>query len=389
MRIAFISYEYPPETAIGGIGTYVLQISQMLQKKNIEVHVFCGSHTANSFNIEPTGVSIHRVLCNSRKDLRKKIIPVIKKVHALTPLSIIEMAEYGAEGLYIKKEFPDIPLIVKLHTPQYLVKKINTHYRQNEFKFRLKRMLGIKYNYLNDNEYRAAVTADEIITPSVSLGKIIHNDWKIPNDKIRHLPNPYILNPELLAIPAEGKNLRFGYFGRMEIRKGIINLTAAIPIILKKLPQAECWFIGADSAGPHGEKSMKAFMKNEFKEVISRVKFIDQVSLSEIPKIMRELDVCVYPSIWENFPNVCLEAMTAARGIVASNCGGMVDMLQDIEGGVLINPDKTEEIVSSIIQLLSNNEQRIAMGKRSREKIIQYYSSKLIDEIIEYYKSKI
>lgn len=388
MRVAFISYEFPPDTGIGGIGTYVFQLSQLLVPKNIEVHVFCGSVLSNDSDSIFNGVHVHRLQCPSREEFRKKIIPVIKKIHGATPLSIIEAPEYSAESLYVKDTFPDIPLIVKLHTPQYLLKTLNKYYRKNELKYKLKKFAGIRYNYKKDVEYLAAIQADGIITPSVSLGEIVSKDWNILQSSIQHLPNPYIPNQQLLNISSKSNNMRFGFLGRMEIRKGIVNLTKAIPLILQKIPEAQCWLIGADSTGPYGEKSMKAIMKKAFAGFEDRVKFIEHVPLTDIPGIMAQLNVCVYPSLWENFPNVCLEAMTAARGIVASANGGMADMLLDINGGILIDPHQPEAIAEAVISLLSDNKLRAEMGERSREKVINYYSSKVVDDAIAYYKSK-
>lgn len=102
---------------------------------------------------------------------------------------------------------------------------------------------------------------------------------------------------------------------------------------------------------------------------------------------MEQIDVCVYPSLWENFPNVCLEAMTAGRGIVGSREGGMKDMLEDINGGMLVDPLSVDHIVSATAYLLQNPALRQEMGERARNKIITYYATSVLDETINYYQN--
>ncbi len=385
MRIAFVSYEFPPDTAIGGIGTYVVQICQLLRERNIAVDVFCGSHLREGSTKIFNGVDVHYIKCDSREMFNLHVTQKIREINGKTPISLLEASEYGTKGLVLKEEFPEIPLVVKLHTAAFLIKKLNNYYRAGQFKYRLKRLLNIKYDYEKDNEYLFTLKADAISSPSTSLKEITEHTWHIPPQKIHHVPNPFTPNPDFLAIPSNTENNRFGYFGRLETRKGVFNLGKAIPLILQSVENSECWLIGADSRGPHGEKSMKKVLQKLIKGYEHRVKFINHVPLNEIPTLMSQLDVCIYPSLWENFPNVCLEAMTAARGIVASREGGMYDMLKDIDGGILIDPHKVEEIAGAAVELLKDPERRREMGDRARNKILTYYAPKIMDETISFY----
>ena len=100
MRIVFVSYEYPPDTGFGGIGTYVYQISHVLSKREIDVQVVCGTFDPNITKIENEGfLTIHRVQCNSRKDFSRLVPDILKKIHDQKKIDLIEAPDYGAESL--------------------------------------------------------------------------------------------------------------------------------------------------------------------------------------------------------------------------------------------------------------------------------------------------
>ena len=100
-------------------------------------------------------------------------------------------------------------------------------------------------------------------------------------------------------------------------------------------------------------------------------------------KLLNAVDICIFPSLWENFPNVCLEAMAAGKAIIGSQSGGMADMLEDAESGFLIDPQDIQSMAQRIGQLIENPELRIQMGKKAREKVLQAYSAKTIGQMTE------
>jgi glycosyltransferase involved in cell wall biosynthesis len=111
------------------------------------------------------------------------------------------------------------------------------------------------------------------------------------------------------------------------------------------------------------------------------------VSLFKIPEYLAQAGICIFPSLWENFPNVCLEAMSAGRAVIGSKNGGMHDMLSSINNNWLIDPNKVTDIAEAIIYLLENDNERMVYGERCRDKILQFYSRQLVEEIIPFYKS--
>jgi glycosyltransferase involved in cell wall biosynthesis len=388
MRIAFVSYEYPPDTGIGGIATYVFQVASLLSARSIYVDVICGSGTRNGSERVNDFLNVHRIQCNKREAFREMAPAFLKELHQKNKIDIVEAPEFGAEGLFIKDHLPGVPLVIKLHTPSFLIKELNDQYYNAMPLRKIALRFKKRYRFTGDLEYQAILKADHILSPSLSLGDLIANRWNLDRKRIIHAPNPYMPNPSFLSIPLSENTTNVLYLGRLETRKGVQEFAKAIPLIIKQKPDVHFTFLGKDSPGPLRETSMKAVItKHAGKDASTRITFIDQVPLQEIPVHMSTAAVCVFPSIWENFPNVCLEAMSAARGIVASMRGGMHDMLHDIKGGILVDPFDKTQMAGAVTALLNDPKKRNEMAERSRNKIINYYSSSLVDDLVSLYRS--
>jgi len=104
------------------------------------------------------------------------------------------------------------------------------------------------------------------------------------------------------------------------------------------------------------------------------VEFTGPVALDNVPDVLATTDICVFPSIWDNFPNVCLESMAAARGIVGSSAGGMADMLDFGRVGRIIPPRSSRKIAQAVIELLKDPELRMKLGQMARDRLLKEYN---------------
>ena len=382
MRLAYVSYEYPPDTAFGGIGTYVY-ITRAMRRMGYEVEVFSAGTSRESLHeIFEEGIIVHRVHCAKRKQFPSAIAPVFAARHQQQAFDLIESPEFDADGRVIREQFPHLPMAVKFHTPKFLVRELNNSVKKPGW---LKRLFTGSYKKMDDAEYRLALAADDLSAPSLSLRSIIAERWEIDKSLIRHHPYIFLPNETFLRIPVTTLSRTVTFTGRLETRKGVLALAQAIPEVLQKHPDVTFRFIGKPDPGPNGQP-MDVYLKAKLAPFAANIRFIPRVPPDQIPLLLAETDICVYPSLWENFPNVCLEAMSAARGIVASRNGGMEDMLEDIKGGILIDPKKPGEIAKGICYLLENPEERQAMGQRCRDKILTYYAGSLLKETAETYR---
>src|SRR5262245_7138891 len=97
MKIAFISYEYPPDTAYGGIATYVEQAAQMLQRRGHYVEVFTGS-PARSGTVSQDGLLVHRVQVATQASFTLPIGQVFSERHTLVQFDVLEGPEFYADA---------------------------------------------------------------------------------------------------------------------------------------------------------------------------------------------------------------------------------------------------------------------------------------------------
>lgn len=393
LRIAYISFEYPPDSAFGGIATYVAQVSNLMVSRGHNVEVFCSSpHRLISEQVD--GLLVHRIPCIERIDFHSQILPIFTERHETEAFDLVESPEYFGDGYAVKKKYPSLPLVVKLHTPQFLIHEMTYSYVTP---FAKARYMGgglirgkvskpfWKWNKKeNDIDYQITKVADQVHTPSVSLGKIVAERWNI-SKPIFNVPYPFIPNKDFLNIPIgvnDPERKVFTFVGRLEIRKGLVQLVPAAAIVLNKIPNARFKIVGASLESHISGLSMKDFILRELKDYIDRIEFMS-VQAHQIPGVLADSDVCVYPSVWENFPNVCLEAMSAGKAIVGSREGGMKDMLQNPMAGLLINPSKSSEIAAAIITLLHNPDLRVKLGVAARNKILTAYNNDRIGTLME------
>ena len=391
MKIAFISFEFPPDTAIGGIATYVEHAAKLMAGKGHKVEVFSSSPFRESLNeYFSENILVHRIRTIDRDNFCKQILPAFTQRHKLVNFDLAESPEYSYEGIEIKKAFPDLPMIVRFHTPSFWVKHLNKKFITGSFKEKLKKALGIKqYKKENDKEYLFSLMANGWVVPCTDMKNILVEHWGFDADKIEIIPNPFLPSDDLLAIPDETHSNTVTFIGRLEVRKGVTQLAAAIPVVLEQKPEVRFCFVGKPNHAPDKKRMMDVYLKELLKPFEKNIQFIPHVPKEQISRLLAQTDICVFPSYWELFGYVCTEAMAAARGIVAGNKGGMKDMLEDINGGILVDPQSPDEIAGGILFLLNNPAERIAMGRRSRAKAINYYGKEVPGLIEKYYLGKI
>ncbi len=88
----------------------------------------------------------------------------------------------------------------------------------------------------------------------------------------------------------------------------------------------------------------------------------------DVPELLRRMEVCCLTSKSEGMPNVVLEAMAAARPVVATRVGGVPELIEDGDGGALIEPGDVRGFAAAVSRLLAEPELARRMGRRGRER---------------------
>ncbi|MBA2748666.1 MAG: glycosyltransferase family 4 protein [Tatlockia sp.] len=383
MKIAFISYQYPPDTADGGISTYVKQASNMLQVRGNQVEVFAASRQRSGTETQPNGVVVHRIRNEKlHTDFAKLIAQIFANRHNEIGFDVLEGPDYWADARLAVQLVPEIPLVVKLHTPDVLSRQL--------VKFNLRKALRRKLdfyiggiNLFVDMEGVHALAADEIAAPSQSIADKLIKLWGLEPEKVHIFPLPYSPSAESLTIPLNTLTNTVSFIGTLEIRKGVIDLAKAIPLILAKQPQTKFRFVGAFAASPNPKQNMFEYLQDLLQPYLKSIEFTGKLPPEQIPSALSATDICVFPSLWESFGYVCLEAMAAGRAIVGSSAGGMAEMLNSDKVGRLVPPKSPEKIAQAVLELLTAPQLRQQLGYAARARVIEQYNIERIGSLQE------
>lgn len=396
MRIAFISFEYPPDTADGGIATYIYQASRMLADRGHSVEVFCGSRERTG-PCQEGPILVHRLQADHERGFSRgtgfagEIADVFAERHAAAPFDVLEGPEWRADAYYAVRQVPDIPLVLKLHTPTYILMRISrppfgsrVHLSQTKQNFLTTLRGGQHFGQAEDAAERLhAKDADEIAAPSQAIGEELVRTWHLDPALVSHVPLPYTPVPDLLNIPAETDTGTVTFLGRLEMRKGVIDLAEAIPLVLREHPQTTFRFVGRARGSPRYDMNMRQYLEQKLSSSLASVEFHNPVPLAGVPQVLSETDICVFPSVWESYGFVCLEAMAAARGVIGSSAGGMAELLGGGEVGLLVPPHRPSKIADAICALLSDPARRKTLGQMARGRTLREYNPDRIGALQE------
>lgn len=393
MNIALISYEFPGEQYVGGIGTYMGQMAKLLSKRGHHVEVFCGGLKHYS-TYHKEGITIHPVHCKDQTNFREKVLPVFQERVLQQSFDIIEAAESSANSLLIRGKCPEIPHVIKLHCPAFWFQKLN---RNASLLARIRIRLGGlrrgiwqkkaygKYLKEDDPDFQMARLCPYIIYPSHAIKEIILQYWGLHQASFLHIPNPYLPSPAYLNIPIKyttRQSPAITFIGRLEKGKGLVELGAAMKYIFRKFPKATLTFAGAIKASPKSGQNMQQYLEHKLSNHSSQLNFLGHLKLEAMPALLSRTDIIVIPSHWDNFPTVCLEAMSAGRAIVGSQHGGMSELLAE-NCGLLVNPFQPKSMAKAIEKLILHPDLRTVLGQNARAKVLSQYNEETIGRMTE------
>lgn len=145
--------------------------------------------------------------------------------------------------------------------------------------------------------------------------------------------------------------------------KGIRFLITAARRVLARYPEARFVIVGE---GPH---------RSELEELVSRANLSARVSFvgrhDDVRRILGAFDLFVLPSVKEGLPYAVLEAMAAARPIVATRVGGIPEIIMHGRSGLLVPPGEAEPLAEAIISLLADPQDARQMGEEARKSIMR------------------
>jgi len=168
---------------------------------------------------------------------------------------------------------------------------------------------------------------------------------------------------ELANVLNDSPAIVVGYFARMDNFKGHKYLIEAISEVSKSIPNIKLILAGD---GPY-KNSMENLSRRLGIE--KKVLFPGKISHKSVYKLLKRVNIYAFPSLGELFPFAILEAMAAGKPIVATNVGGVGEVIKNEENGLLVSPRSSYELAEGIKLLASNPVEAEEMGKKCRNLI--------------------
>lgn len=202
-----------------------------------------------------------------------------------------------------------------------------------------------------------------VIRGAVKTGRMIAIPNGIDTNKFYFSSSERDRTRKDLAV--EEKNILLISVGRLNKQKDYPNLLNAVSL-LKELRQDFKVIIVGD--GP---------LKSELYSLVKKLSLESYVEFlgirSDIPSLMSAADIFVLPSAWEGFGLVVAEAMACERLVVATDCGGVSEVVGP--NGLLVEPRNSIVLAQELNTALSMNKQtRLEIGSAARQRIINNYS---------------
>lgn len=350
MRVLMLSWEYPPNH-VGGLGKHVCHLSQALAKDGIEVHVVTHGDRDESLGgkNEPF---VHRITpyAVSSPDF---LTWVLQLNVALLERAVAVEREYGpmdlvhahdwlvAFGGRALKHALRVPMIATIHATE-AGRNNGIHNRTQ--------------SYISDVEWWLGYEAWKIICCSSHMKNEVMGVFRVPADKIAVIPNG--VNPEEFTsldrsicrerFASPDERLIF-FIGRLVREKGVQTLVEAIRILIDQGHKVKLVVSGT---GPY-EEDLK--FKAAVSGVYSHTYFTGRISDKVRNHLYRWADAAVFPSLYEPFGIVALEAMAAGSGLVVSDTGGMSEVVTHGTNGLKVAPGDAHALASAIARLINDS----------------------------------
>jgi glycogen synthase len=362
MKVLLVSQEVPPETAWGGIGTYIDVLSEALAAKGVEVHVLSVVHGQPASRREHAGATVHRfslpaVHRPSRfaPEAWRRVLLAVSVARLLPRLrfrpDVVECPEWMAEGLGLALR-RTLPLVVRLHSS---ARQLFPYTRQGT------NLLGIDGRMAAGLEDISARRANVVVSTRANLDEVAA--WMRLDDRALHaIPYPVRL-PELSPL-AQGAPPRVTFVGRLEPRKAPEIVLRAAPKVLAEVPDARFVFVGRDVVAS-GSAPSASWLRAQAGQlgIGHAIELTGQLDRAGVERELRRATVCAFPSRWESFGNVVAEASAVGRPVVVSPIPAFRELVADGVTGEVAPLDDTDAWAGALTALLNNYTRAREMGQ--------------------------
>ncbi len=413
MKMAYYVWEYYPRL-VGGLGTYAIEITRRF---------IIGGHDVVVFTLNPgdlktrelwRGVMIHRpkivdtsptlstfvsddlrswgvnlrffgdTLCYNILSASKFLNELVRKDKEHFDIVCVHDWLSAIAGLIIKSEEEKLPVVFHVHSTEQLrtLGQGSRVVREFEREMAEKANIVITVSYsMRDHLISLGYPADKIRVCWNGCDPEKYDPAKVSKEEIERLKERYSIKPDEKVIL---------FIGRLTWIKGVQNLLAALPAVLKDYPKTKLVILGKGE--DYTDLQRLTCRLNVRRNVEFRSEWV-----TEKERILHYAmaDLCVFPSIHEPFGIVSLESMSMKKPIVvgASGISGFKEQVIPSgpdQCGVHVDGGNPADIAWGIKEILKDPERAKQWGENGRRRVIQFFTwDKVAKDTIGIYEEAI
>lgn len=370
MRILMLSWEYPPKV-VGGLARHVQELSEALAQRGHEIHVLTAECPGEPLDGQKNGVWVHRARAGypATKDFYTSVLHLnfalleraLAVGHSLADPAVIHAHDWlVAHAAAALKHAWRRPLVATVHATEWG----RNHGLHNDLSRRI-----------SDVEWWLAYEAWRVITCSYYMRDEVRSVFQVPADKLAVLPNgvrrsEFRRPPDALTVrerfAGPGEKLVL-YVGRLVREKGAAVLLEAVPKILHYAPGTRLVIAGT------GPLLLELQARAAALGVAERVAFPGFVDDATRNALLTTADAAVYPSTYEPFGIVALEAMAAGTPVVVSDVGGLAEIVVHGVNGLKAYAGDSDSLANNILTLLHSPDLARQLAEQALEDVREYY----------------
>lgn len=373
MRIALLTTQFITEArSVGGPGSYSLRAALALAERGHEVEVFTWAD--HSERIEHRGLLVHRVRAEGRAlgavnrlmldrivrshmhlKLSWSVFRALRRRHRERAFNVVEALNLGSAGL-VTSLTRLLPVVTRISSYRYLSRRYYSHATAD---------LAI-VEALDRLTIRKSTAA---YAPSSVTARAVEHDLRIP---VAVLRPPFFLetreSDDTIVRARIGTKDYLLFFGTLNVVKGVHVLAEALAELLPTYPDLHFVFAGSDStASGSVSGSMGQFVRQRLEAYRDQVTYLGALPHEQLYPVVARARGVVLPSIFDNLPNACLEAMALGQVVIGTRGTSFDELLEDGVSGLLIPPGDAGALAKAMADLWSMDAAtRERMGARAK-----------------------
>lgn len=366
-----LTWEFPPRI-VGGIARHCNGLAKALARLGHDVHVLTLDFPGAPGYEEMEGVKVYRTVTELGHPnfltwallfnhfLEKRMADISRKVE----FDVLHIHDWLTATAGVSfKHHAEKPLVVTVHSTE--IGRAQGLHNPNSLA-------------IDGIEWWATYEADKVIVTSGSMKGELSGHFHLPGEKIEIIANGIDLTKfQESSIDKQSVRGRYGVnpheklvlcVGRLVPQKGIEHLIRAVPMIVGRFPEAKCIVVGEGWLRAHLEYVARS-TGHQWK-----IRFTGFIPDSELVALMKSADVLVVPSIYEPFGIVALEGMAAGVPVVASQVGGLTEVIEHDRTGIVVYTRNPHSVAWGVNRVLSDPDHAEWLVRNAKETVQKTYS---------------